>query len=276
MNHPSPTTRTRSLLVYEDDLELLSEADMLEKALEELNVESVMDEEVYHRIAIAFVYFNVLGAPPREMWGKNRGNMAKIKDILNIPSVTKIDYVLEDLVECKAKKRRYTGKRQASGQTRPPKIPNGSREAQIVTNHLEAGFSIRQATLQVNDHRRENDQEEVFISAEDELTDEANAFMDSQGKDGNRPEWFLADKLTKIDLTKVVFWDETHRKCVIGQGASQAGRKFHLKFRRDANGKLNPGMVGGKGLSQALDLAGVWSQHSHSQAQAVLFPSTSG
>ncbi|CAB9507606.1 hypothetical protein SEMRO_313_G114770.1 [Seminavis robusta] len=157
--------------VYEDDLDLLSEDDLLEKALEELVEESILDEEVYRRIAIAYVYYNVLDAPPREEWQGKGGTYGKIKRILKVPSGTKIGYVLDDLLDCEDKKCRYTGKRQALGETRPPKIPNDSQEAQIVADHLE-------------------------------LTDEAKEFMDSQGKDGNRPEWFLTDKLTKIDLTK--------------------------------------------------------------------------
>ncbi|CAJ1934687.1 unnamed protein product [Cylindrotheca closterium] len=40
-----------------------------------------------------------------------------------------------------------------------------------------------------------------------------------------------------LEISQIVFWDETHTKCVIGAGA---GRDFVFVFPRDSNGNLNP------------------------------------
>ena len=52
------------------------------------------------------------------------------------------------------------------------------------------------------------------------------------------PACFRRDIAGPLELTQVVWWDETHKKCVVG-GVS-ASRNFFLRFRRDANGKFDP------------------------------------
>jgi hypothetical protein len=66
--------------------------------------------------------------------------------------------------------------------------------------------------------------------------------------EGKSPDWFntkafdlglLTAGKWLFQMQHVAVWDETHRKCVIGDGAAMAGRDQQLKFRRDASGKLN-------------------------------------
>ena len=48
--------------------------------------------------------------------------------------------------------------------------------------------------------------------------------------------------LPLLDVTKVVFWDEMHRKCVIGDQSSRVGSgksNFVVSFKRDKAGKLD-------------------------------------
>ena len=45
------------------------------------------------------------------------------------------------------------------------------------------------------------------------------------------------DLMGPLDLSHIVWWDETHRKCHIG--GFSAGRDFCLKFKRDEQGKLD-------------------------------------
>ena len=42
---------------------------------------------------------------------------------------------------------------------------------------------------------------------------------------------------TPLEISQVVWWDETHRKCTIG--GFSASRNISYKFRRDKNGKLS-------------------------------------
>ena len=48
---------------------------------------------------------------------------------------------------------------------------------------------------------------------------------------------FDRDKAGKLELSQIVWWDETHRKCLIG-GIS-TNRNFTMKFRRNKDGKLD-------------------------------------
>lgn len=63
--------------------------------------------------------------------------------------------------------------------------------------------------------------------------------LDSQKDiDGNIPDYFNAELLTKLVPEQIVWWDESHFKCVIGgQGVNRQGSCYQLK--RDKNGKLD-------------------------------------
>jgi hypothetical protein len=51
---------------------------------------------------------------------------------------------------------------------------------------------------------------------------------------GNLPLYFQKNLLTPLNIEGIVWWDETHRKCLIG-----SAMEFHFRFKRDTNGKLD-------------------------------------
>ena len=59
--------------------------------------------------------------------------------------------------------------------------------------------------------------------------------------DGTTPDYFDEEKLRPymVDFDKVVWWDETHRKCTVGSATAQAGRKHQVKFKRNEHGKID-------------------------------------
>jgi hypothetical protein len=65
--------------------------------------------------------------------------------------------------------------------------------------------------------------------------DEMKELKDEHG--GTLPDYFDPNKLTKLSITKIVWYDETHKKCVIGWDKN----KFTSKacFPRDEHGKLD-------------------------------------
>ena len=55
--------------------------------------------------------------------------------------------------------------------------------------------------------------------------------------------WFDADKVGQLELSQVVWWDETHKKCNIGLQSQTNCTTYH-KFPRGSNGEIN--LVNGK------------------------------
>merc|ERR1711935_148741 len=49
-------------------------------------------------------------------------------------------------------------------------------------------------------------------------------------------DYFNPEKLETLELSQIVFWDETHHRCYIGDGA---GRDYVFVFPRDENGNLD-------------------------------------
>ena len=57
--------------------------------------------------------------------------------------------------------------------------------------------------------------------------------------DGNIPDKFNSEKLTKLFPEQIVWWDESHWKCVIG-GNNVNSQGDTVQFKRDSTGKLSP------------------------------------
>jgi hypothetical protein len=55
---------------------------------------------------------------------------------------------------------------------------------------------------------------------------------------GELPKWYDIKNLTSLKLDKIVWWDETHKKCAIGGGSIGKNRE-KLCFPRDENGKVD-------------------------------------
>ena len=58
----------------------------------------------------------------------------------------------------------------------------------------------------------------------------------------NPPDCYNVKKLTPLDLSKIAWYDEMHKKCFLGFAASRIGKgkeNVSISFPRDANGKLD-------------------------------------
>jgi hypothetical protein len=58
------------------------------------------------------------------------------------------------------------------------------------------------------------------------------------GPGGLIPDKFNVEKLTKVSINQIAFWDETHKKVRVGQVGAN-GMKYQVRFRRDEGGKVN-------------------------------------
>ncbi len=58
-----------------------------------------------------------------------------------------------------------------------------------------------------------------------------------QRNGGTLPAWFDPDKMRPLKPQQVAWWDETHRKCIIG--GQRAGATHYVRFPRTPEGKLN-------------------------------------
>jgi len=143
-----------------------------------------------------------------------------------------------------------------------------SVEAQIVADCLESGLSVNKTRQIINEHMIENAKEGFSRSAVDALVLRMKPKIEKitkrkQGSRDPQAPWsqarFLWSKqllirlgelpseendprfnqtsVGKLSLDQIVWWDETHRKCLVG-GLS-TNRDFTMKFPRDAEGKLN-------------------------------------
>jgi hypothetical protein len=58
-----------------------------------------------------------------------------------------------------------------------------------------------------------------------------------QKNGGTLPAWFDPDKMEPLKPQQVAWWDETHRKCIIG--GQRAGATHYVRFPRTPEGKLD-------------------------------------
>ena len=84
---------------------------LLEKALLEISDDPWYNKEEFQRKAIAYVLENSFGCPEESEWHKNTkvSLIQKIKDRLDIPRGTEIEYILRDCLWHKKKGTTYNG-----------------------------------------------------------------------------------------------------------------------------------------------------------------------
>ena len=161
-----------------------------------------------------------------------------------------------------------------------PAIKLGSAEAQIIADCMEAGWGLRQTTHLVNKHRVASEIEHVGISSVYTcyltlMPVKSSVKKAKQGSSDATVPWALArmgwvfQLIVRLGLclalrfgcaekpciplcftllliggpletTQIAFWDETHKKAVIG-GAGHDGvsTRMQVQFKRDAEGQLN-------------------------------------
>ena len=147
-----------------------------------------------------------------------------------------------------------------------------SHEAQIIANGIESGLSLQRVWHIVNQHQSENSDElvsqsSIYYALRKMRLKMVNIRKRKQGSSQPDSNWaqaryawtrqllarfgrleryprhgpiekrFNGDLLGKLSLHQVVWWDETHRKCLInGQNPTKT---FQILFPRNKNGELD-------------------------------------
>ena len=240
--------------------------------------EDVINERKARRMAIAYIFIHVLGAPAEAEWDGTNGAIPKIRKALDIPEKSPIKSILYDILEHKRMGLEYKGDRIITDSPlgRTPILTLDSPEAQIVADAIEDGLSIVQTTMMCNEHRR---QEQLIaltkapieglikkmkplvtkITKTKQGNRDANSpwargrygwstqilvrlgTIEGQKKeDGTIPDYWNPDKMSKLKKTQISHWDETHKKCTIG-GIGAGTVEYRVRFPRDENGKLDLG-----------------------------------
>ena len=155
-------------------------------------------------------------------------------------------------------------------------LPDGCPEIQIIADQIEYGNGARMAVEAVNIYRSEMNKPRVGYSSVYSIIDKLQPKISTiksrkQGSldaDSNwakarfqwvmqllyrfdmlslsdvvanyaeQPNWIEDVGTKKIVITQIAFWDETHKKVIRG-AVNTGGTAICVKFKRDANGKLD-------------------------------------
>ena len=152
-----------------------------------------------------------------------------------------------------------------------------SIEAQIIADGLESGLSLKSTWRNVNKHRDESNQELVSESCVAYALRKMKPKLirikkRKQGSTDPNSNWskarhlwciqllirfgelklddlyeydelqrsadrFNRELIGELELNQVVWWDETHRKCLIG--GSSSTKNYQMLFQRDRNGRID-------------------------------------
>ncbi len=207
-------------------------------------------------------------------WSGKDGIALKIKKDMNLPKSYRTSQLIpcfEKIMECLLNEVEFDpsmvenrrGHRKAT-------IRLDSPEAQILANGLESGLSVKRTWVNINKHRHDNGQELisqscVLYALKSMKPRLVKIKKRKQGSNDPNSSWsqarhawtsqllarfgklehvhgpierrFNRDLVGKLELNQIVWWDETHRKCLIG-GHSET-RDFHLQFPRNKSGKFD-------------------------------------
>ena len=72
--------------------------------------------------------------------------------------------------------------------------------------------------------------------------DDDEYFGEYKGENGKLPNYFDVKELRMIDMCRLAYWDESHRKCIIGGCSSRDSYGVYIIFPRDEN---NPPDING-------------------------------
>ena len=223
-----------------------------------------------------------------KLWQGRDGLATKIRKDLDMKpnSGYKLIPIFEQILECHRTESDFDPVLlEKRGGQRPHLISLDSPEAQIVADGIESGLSMKRTWNNVNLHRQEGNlemlSESSVISAYRRLKPKISKIRKrKQGSNDPTSSWsrarlewttqllvrfgelrldelprplerrFDRDQIGHLDLHQVVWWDETHRKCLIG-GLS-ASKDYHIEFPRDSSGKIDPknGEYAGKKISR--------------------------
>lgn len=229
------------------------------------------------RQLISLYYTLSLGSPPPSEWQGKNGTIPAIQVALRmkiskrktIHNVIKLTYA-EQL-----RGRHYDGKTHYGG-GRIIEIIKGSGDERMIADYKESGMSMKDITLSINESRIERNEPTVGVNAVigafsrmiknivridkksqgsiDPNSDWSRArynlttqmllrfgkdpdLTDFYDSDGNLPNWFNKDMLTKIHPNSVTWWDEVHRECFVGELGAKM--QYQCLFPRDADGNYD-------------------------------------
>jgi hypothetical protein len=223
------------------------------------------------RIAIICAYQS-LGCPQEEYWHGRGGTIsilaAMLEPITQKQRPETIERVLKNFMYCVDKSITYQGGRK-EGSGRVPNLTIDSDDGQFVINLIEGGYGYRMATVTLNAKRIKErklivgpssvlsliqslDHQSVpIVKLKQGNTDPTAAWSRARLNwckqlairknlipskvDVEHPEWFDINKLHPLNVNQICYWDEMHRKCVIGEESQSGERKI---FYRDESGKV--------------------------------------
>ena len=205
-------------------------------------------------------------------WNGRGGIIPKLRTDLGMKKTCgyKFEPILMEILECARSGMKFCPEKlETRGGKRPCTFELDSIEAQIVADACESGLSTEKALTCLNAHLFEEGRSLTNKSAVISLIVRLNPQLKrvrkrKQGSHDPNSPWararvlttkqllvrlgelkpeeplenkFDPEKLGTFDIDQIVWWDETHRKCLIG-GISSS-RDFCLQFKRDENGKLD-------------------------------------
>ena len=215
-----------------------------------------------------------------QKWKHQGGVIPQIKKLLNIPSGSRIDYILEEVIQCKKKGLTFFGdSEERLGRTAT--INLNSEEAQIIADGMETGCGQQNTWHLVNAFRKQKElpsltfctvrtallcmkAKVVKIKKVQQGSNDATkkncrarckfarqlaiqlGLLDYQPEDGGvTPAYYDKDKLNLLTITQIGHWDESHFKSTPGTDdddsiAIDCCLDYYLEFPRDANGKYDP------------------------------------
>ena len=222
-----------------------------------------------------------LGGKLEKEWDGREGTIAKIRKDLGCATnfnKSSIKNVLLEVVLCYTNGTKFDPQViEKRGGKRPPTFKLDSEEAEIIADCIEAGLSINKTLFLVNDHLKEdmNDEDEFanlssIISVVQRLNPQLKRVRKrKQGSCDPDAPWsrarvlyikqlmvrlgvfdpqketfgpverrFDRNSLGHLSIDQIGWWDETHRKCLIG--GIRTSKDFCLQFKRNKQGLLDP------------------------------------
>jgi hypothetical protein len=118
------TTRSDNGTTLNDDQEHLPDDDYLQATTSDKNCTTLNAQA--RRLAIAYYYVHVLGAPPPEDWDGRDGTVSHLRKALKIPtnSSGRVREIISQVHHCHCAGTRYTGARNSEGKLGRPKGSN--------------------------------------------------------------------------------------------------------------------------------------------------------
>ena len=210
-------------------------------------------------------------------WIRRAGIASKIKRDLRLPRTycvkDRMVPIFEKILDCfKVGEKFCPSLVDNRGGNRPMTIKMNSSEAQIIADGMESGLSIKRVWENTNRHRRENDDElvseaAIYYAVRKMKPKIVNMTKCKQGSSDPNSNWaqarrawaqqllarlgklvrepkhgplekrFDGDIQGKLALDQIVWWDETHRKCLIG--GQNPSKSIQMLFPRNKEGRID-------------------------------------